>query len=190
MSKAMVGESGVLPRAAGVTKAVRGNAPTHPGREAVEQGLEAMLGRLWRFALTQCGDGSVADDLVQATCIRALERAHQFQPGTRLDSWLYTILASIWRNMARANVVRRGAGLVDIADARLEALGVDAEKRVQLGHVLSAIQSLPSKQRVVMLMVCVEGLSYAETARILQVPIGTVMSRLSGARHRLRPLRE
>ncbi|MEO0785964.1 MAG: RNA polymerase sigma factor [Pseudomonadota bacterium] len=162
--------------------AVALEAVVETGRQEVEQGLETMLARLWRFALTQCGDHAVADDLVQSTCIRALERADQFESGSRLDSWLYSILISIWRNTTRANAVRRGAGLVEIADAHLESTAAEGESKVQVAQVLKAIAALPEGQSSVMLLVCVEGMSYAEAAQSLQIPIGTVMSRLSTAR--------
>ncbi|MEL6245003.1 MAG: RNA polymerase sigma factor [Pseudomonadota bacterium] len=155
------------------------------GRLEVEQGLEHMLDRLWRFALTQCRDRSLADDLVQSTCTRALERADQFQPGTRLDAWLFSILASIWRNMTRSMAVRRGQGLVEAADAQLESPEADDETRLHLRQVLEHISELPEGQRSVILLVCVEDLTYAETATTLQIPIGTVMSRLSTARKSL-----
>jgi len=155
------------------------------GRQQVEAGLEDMLERLWRFALTQSGDRAIAEDLVQATCTRALERADQFAPGTHLDRWLFSILASIWRNMARSMAVRRGEGLVEIADAHLEAPLADEETRLHLRQVLSEIAALPEGQRSVVLLVCVEGLSYAEAAATLDVPIGTVMSRLATARKTL-----
>ena len=159
------------------------------GRREVEQGLETMLVRLWRFAMTQCGDRALADDLVQSTCRRALERADQFEPGSRLDSWLYAILMSIWRNTTRSMSVRRGAGLVEIADAHLEAPDADGESRVHLAQVLKAISELPEGQRLVMLLVCVEGMSYSEAAQTLQIPIGTVMSRLSTARKAIHALK-
>lgn len=155
------------------------------GRAEVEAGLESMLTRLWRFALTQCGDQSIADDLVQATCQRALEKADQFRAGTRLDSWLYAILVSIWRNMARSIKVRQGQGLVEIADTQLESADADEETKLHLAQVLAEIAKLPDGQSSVMLLVCVEGMTYAEASVALRVPIGTIMSRLHAARRNL-----
>ncbi|MEL7197806.1 MAG: RNA polymerase sigma factor [Pseudomonadota bacterium] len=155
-------------------------------REEVEAGLEGLLTRMWRFAMTRCGDQATADDLVQATCTRALERADQFTCGTRLDSWLFTILNSIWLNTVRSQGVRRGNGLVDVADAYLESADADEDTRVQLADTLRHIADLPSSQRSALLLVCVDGLSYREAAQALDVPVGTVMSRLAAARGSLR----
>ncbi|MEO0975624.1 MAG: RNA polymerase sigma factor [Pseudomonadota bacterium] len=165
------------------------DAPAGDGRLEVEKGLGMMLDRLWRFALTQCGDRSLADDLVQSTCTRALERADQFQPGSRLDAWLFSILVSIWRNMARSITVRRGQGLVDAVDAQLEAPSADNETRLHLRQVMLQIAKLPEGQRSVILLVCVEGFTYAETAAALDIPVGTVMSRLCTARKYLHALK-
>ena len=72
------------------------------GRKEVIEGLTPNLARLWRYGLVLSGARDVADDLVQATCVRALERAHQFQSGTRLDRWLFSIIRSIWLNELRS----------------------------------------------------------------------------------------
>jgi len=127
----------------------------------------------------------VADDLVQATCVRALERARQYEPGTRMDRWLLSILHSIWLNEVRAQRVRQGQGQVD-AD---QALAFDGESVAQT-HVLAAqvirrVDALPEAQRETVFLAYVEGLSYREVADVLQVPIGTVMSRLAAARAKL-----
>src|SRR5213596_603951 len=86
--------------------------------DAVMEGLASHLNRLWRYGLVLSGNRDTAEDLVQATCVRALERAHQFEAGTRLDRWLISILHSIWLNEVRSRKVRQGQGLVD-ADAVL-----------------------------------------------------------------------
>ena len=90
---------------------------TTDGHEAVMSGLAAHLARLWRYGLILAGSRDAADDLVQATCLRAIERSHQFTPGTRLDRWLFSILHSIWLNEIRAARYRRGEGLVDAETA-------------------------------------------------------------------------
>jgi RNA polymerase sigma-70 factor (ECF subfamily) len=127
----------------------------------------------------------VAEDLVQATCVRALERAAQFVPGTRLDHWLLSILHSIWLNEVRARRVRQGQGFVDAGSA----LSFDGEQAVHT-HVLAAqvmkrVDALPEAQRVTVFLAYVEGLAYREVAELLGVPIGTVMSRLAAARLKL-----
>src|SRR5262245_49765963 len=82
-------------------------------RKEVEKGLPPLLKRLWRYGLVLSGDADTAHDLVQATCLRALERCEQFQPGTQLSRWAYTILSSIWKNEIRSRRVRMGQGFVD-----------------------------------------------------------------------------
>src|SRR5271169_4659605 len=86
-------------------------------RDEVRSGLEAHLARLWRYGLALSRSRDAAEDLVQATCLRALERADQYEPGTRLDRWLFAILRSIWLNDARARRIRQGGGFVDAEDA-------------------------------------------------------------------------
>src|ERR1700730_17958397 len=93
-------------------------------RKEVSAGLAPNLARLWRYGLVLSGARDVADDLVQTTCVRALERADQFQPGTRLDRWLFSILRSIWLNELRSRRVREGGGFVDAS----AALGADARQ--------------------------------------------------------------
>ncbi|GAB4231575.1 MAG: hypothetical protein Kow0032_13900 [Methyloligellaceae bacterium] len=153
--------------------------------EIVSSGLTSCLPRLWRYALVLSGDHGSAEDLVQATCVRALERATQFMPGSHLDRWLFSILSSIWKNELRARSVRRGAGLVDAETS----LVVDGEQGAQTNilarQVLKEVQSLPEAQREAVLLVYVEGLKYREAAAVLGVPVGTIMSRLAAARERL-----
>ncbi|HVY19936.1 MAG TPA: RNA polymerase sigma factor [Bauldia sp.] len=153
--------------------------------DAVMSGLAAELARLWRYGLVLSGNRDTAEDLVQATCVRALERSDQFQPGTRLDRWLIAILRSIWLNEVRSRKVRQGQGLVD-ADAVLVFDGVrETETNIFAAQVLREVQSLPEMQREAVYLVYVEGLTYREAADTLAVPIGTIMSRLAAARARL-----
>ncbi len=157
--------------------------------DPVITGLRAELARLWRYGLVLSGNRDTAEDLVQATCVRALERAHQFQIGTRLDRWLISILHSIWLNEIRARKVREGRGLVD-ADAVLVFDGLkDTETNILAGQVLREVQDLPEVQRETVYLVYVEGLTYREAADTLAVPIGTVMSRLAAARAKLAGLK-
>lgn len=151
-------------------------------RDAVRNGLPILLARLWRYGLVLSGDRDMADELVQATCLRALERAHQFTPGSDLGRWTFKILGSIWRNELRARRVRAGEGAVE-AEFVLATDGVrDAETNIFVRQVLSEIGRLPDVQRVAVLLVYGEGFSYREASDVLDVPIGTVMSRLATAR--------
>ncbi len=158
-------------------------------RREVRAGLEPCLARLWRYALILSRANDAADDLVQATCVRAIERADQFDPGTRLDRWLFSILRSIWLNEIRARKIREGGGFVDAE----EALSIDGaramESNILAGQVLTAISRLPEAQRETVLLVYAEGYSYAEAAGALGIPIGTVMSRLATARSALANLK-
>lgn len=150
--------------------------------------LVAMLPRLRRFALALSGDPDRADDLVQTACTRALASAAQWQAGTRMDSWMYRIVQNLWIDQRR-NVAAAG---VASADEDVDALpeAVDFEQavhaQISLAQVLQAMQSLPDAQRSLLALVSIEGLSYREAAEVLQLPIGTVMSRLCRARTALK----
>ena len=158
-------------------------------RREVRAGLEPCLARLWRYALVLTRANDAADDLVQATCLRALERADQFAPGTRLDRWLFAILRSIWLNEIRARRIRQGGGFVDAEDALTSDGAHDIETNILTTEVLKAVGRLPEAQREAVLLVYAEGYTYAEAASALSVPIGTVMSRLAAARATLAKLR-
>jgi RNA polymerase sigma-70 factor (ECF subfamily) len=162
---------------------------TANSRQEVKAGLAPHLARLWRYGLILSGARDVADDLVQATCVRAIERADQFQVGTRLDRWLFSILRSIWLNELRSRRVREGGGFVDASEALIVDGGRDIETNIFAGQVLREVGGLPEAQREAVLLVYVEGLSYREAAEILATPIGTIMSRLAAARLALGKLR-
>jgi RNA polymerase sigma-70 factor, ECF subfamily len=144
--------------------------------------LIAVLPRLRRFARGLAGSMVEADDLVQAACERALARRHQFQEGTRFDSWMFRIVQTIWIDQMRARGVRK-----EEAELPEERLGSDeavrrVEARLTLDEVRRAVDRLPPDQRAALLLVTVEGLSYREAAEVVQVPVGTIMSRLARAR--------
>src|SRR5271169_5371185 len=140
-------------------------------RDEVRSGLEAHLARLWRYGLALSRSRDAAEDLVQATCLRALDRADQYQPNTRLDRWLFAILRSIWLNDARARRIRIGQGQVD-AEAALVVDGEhEIETNISAAQVLQALGRLPDAQREAVLLVYVEGYSYREAADLFGVPI-------------------
>lgn len=147
--------------------------------EAIRQQIAQYLPRLWRYGLVLSHRRDVADDLVQATCVRALERASQFITGSRLDRWLFSILHSIWINEVRAQLIRRGQGFVDVDE--LTGTG-SSEEALWSNDVMKRVSRLPEAQRDTVFLVYVEELSYREAAEVLNVPIGTVMSRLATAR--------
>jgi RNA polymerase sigma-70 factor (ECF subfamily) len=145
--------------------------------------LIAVLPRLRRFARGLTGSAVEADDLVQAACERALSRQHQFQEGTRFDSWMFRIVQTIWIDQIRSRDVRKEDG----GELEEERLGSDepvrrVEARLALDEVRQAMKLLPAEQRTALLLVTVEGLSYKEAAEVANVPVGTIMSRLARAR--------
>ena len=158
-------------------------------RREVRGGLEPSLARLWRYALVLSRARDAADDLVQATCLRAIERADQFVPGTRIDRWLFAILRSIWLNEIRSQRIREGGGFVDAEDALTIDGAREIEMNITASAVLRAIDRLPEAQRETILLVYGEGYSYAEAAAALSVPIGTIMSRLAAGRAALAKLK-
>jgi len=158
-------------------------------RREVRLGLEPCLARLWRYAVVLSSSRDAAGDLVQATCLRAMERADQFAPGTRLDRWLFAILRSIWLNEVRARRVREGGGFVEAEQALTFDGAHDIEVNIMTAEVLNALGRLHEAQRETVLMVYAEGCTYAEAAEALGVPIGTVMSRIATVRAALAKLK-
>src|SRR5258706_14165601 len=167
------------------------------GKETIKRGFPSMTGaelssmfpemlpRLWAFALRISGNQHDAEDLVQRACLRALERAHQLQPDTTPLSWMFSIVHSTWINELRARSVRNRLGMDwddDLLETVADPSACTPEQNVLNGQILSAVQRLPEAQRVVMLLVAIEGLSYKEAAEVLDLPIGTIMSRLARAR--------
>jgi RNA polymerase sigma-70 factor (ECF subfamily) len=152
--------------------------------------LPALLPRLWRYGLVLSRDHATAEDLVQATCVRALERSSQFAVGTRLDRWLFSILRSIWINQLRAQKIRAGHGLIDAEEALVIEGAEQIETNIFASQVFRQVQMLPEAQRETLFLVYVEGLTYQEAASVLNVPPGTIMSRLAAARLKLRNLQE
>ncbi len=148
--------------------------------------MVAQLPRLRRFALSLTGAIDDADDLVQMALEKALKRISTYTPGTRMDSWMIKIAQNIWIDEKRA-AVRRGdrVDVDEIVDFEGEDGRNTVERRAQMAEVIAAIADLPEAQRLVVAHVLVDGQSYAEAARHLDIPIGTLMSRLSRARRTL-----
>lgn len=151
--------------------------------------IVAMLPRLRRFARALTGQMADADDIVQIAVERALMRMDQFEAGTKLDSWLFSIVRNAWIDEARART-RRGRVF---APAELgEQVGNDGESemhaKLETDDVWTAMRKLPEEQREAVALVCVEGLAYREAADALGVPIGTLTSRLARGREALQAL--
>jgi RNA polymerase sigma-70 factor (ECF subfamily) len=135
--------------------------------------------RLRRLALVLTGDLDQADDLVQETCMRALARVARWQTGT---AGFYGIAQNIWRDRMRAHKVRgEGVGL----EAAEAISGGDGRNVVESWVDLAAMAELPEDQRVLVALVCIDGLSYKEAAEITGTPIDTVKSHLARARREL-----
>jgi RNA polymerase sigma-70 factor (ECF subfamily) len=157
-----------------------------PPAQAVRDQLVALLPRLRRFARALARDVHDADDLVQAAVEGALLHLDQFRPGTRLESWMFGIIRNAWIDEARARRRRDrvlapeelGGAVADHAsDAPLQRLSIEA-----------ALERLPEEQRLAVALVLIEGLAYKEAAEVLEVPIGTVTSRLARGREALEAL--
>jgi RNA polymerase sigma-70 factor, ECF subfamily len=149
--------------------------------------LPVLLPKLWRFALRLARNREDAQDLVQRTCVRALERQHQWRREVSPLAWLYTILHSIWLNESRSRRLHPVQSLDDDMQDEEELQfknqgAANPQDLLYCRQVVLAVEALPEAQRSVMLLVVVEGLSYREAADVLEVPVGTVMSRLSRAR--------
>lgn len=148
--------------------------------------LVACLPRLHRFGLTLTRNRSDADDLVQTVCEKAIQNADSWQVGTRLDSWLFTMMRNTWISELRKRSVRVGAGQEDAGESDALNTPVTPEDEAYGKQLLGLIHGLPEGLSSVLLLVSVEGYSYQDAADILDIPIGTVMSRMSNARKRLR----
>jgi len=151
--------------------------------QAMREEMVALLPRLRRFAYGLTGNIADGDDLLQSACLRALDRAEQWRPGTRLDSWLYRILQNLWIDQMRSGR-RREIAIDEEAMAAIPGgdQAREMEAKLELAAARREIAKLPAEQRAVLLLVSVEGASYKDAAEILEIPIGTVMSRLSRAR--------
>jgi RNA polymerase sigma-70 factor, ECF subfamily len=144
--------------------------------------LVQLLPRLRRFAISLCGNQADADDLVQMACERAILKSSQWMPGTRLDSWVYTLTRNLWISELRSRKVRTGSGQVDAGETDELSSEVGAAEILQGNQVAAMIRSLPEGLAATLLLVSIEGYSYQEAADVLDIPIGTVMSRMSKAR--------
>jgi RNA polymerase sigma-70 factor (ECF subfamily) len=150
---------------------------------AFREQLVALLPRLRRVARGFARVPADADDLVQLSLERALQRWLQWQPGTRLDSWLFGIMRNAWIDELRS---RRRRGEVFLAEeAGVEVAVGGGAQQLEALAIEAALHELPEDQRLAVLLVLVEGLSYKEAAEALGVPIGTVTSRLARGRDAL-----
>ena len=141
--------------------------------------------RLRRYARALTGDASAADDLVQDALERALVKQALWREGSDLRAWLFTVMHNVFVNQVRSAAASRTVPLEASAEELIQAQAGD---RLEIRDLDVALQALPEEQRAVVLLVGLEQMTYEETARVLEVPVGTVMSRLSRGRERLRRL--
>ena len=152
--------------------------------------IEPVIPALRRYARTFVRDAAAADDLVQDTLERAISRWHQRRSDGETRAWLFTILHNLAVNHLR-RAARRGREVpLDDAGESDVAVPSTQEDALRRDDILGAVGQLPDDQRSVLLLVSLEDVSYAEAARVLDIPIGTVMSRLARARARLLKLLE
>jgi len=153
----------------------------------LKRSLLALQPQLRRFAYGLCGTLDDADDLVQSAYERALQRLDQWREGSRLDSWMFRIVQSIHFNNLRAEKVRSKhlRSIDTTVQTQLDTASV-AAAQIALDRVRDGVWSLPEEQRASLLLVLVEGLAYREAAAVLDIPVGTLTSRLARARVALR----
>lgn len=147
--------------------------------KSFEAELAGLLPRLRRFAHALSRDSSEADDLAQMTLERALRSRGQWQTGTRLDSWTYRIMRNLWIDTVRSRGRRQR---FEAPPEEAASVGEDPreaiESSIELQRAMAAMERLPDEQREVVALILVEGFGYRETAEMLDLPIGTVSSRL------------
>lgn len=151
--------------------------------DAFETGLIEALPALRRYALSLCRKPDIADDLVQTTVERAIAARASYDPAMRLQPLLFRILRNAWIDMARRTGTRGvEIDVFDMPEAAVHDGARATEAAVMLRQTEAALATLPVEQREVIVLVCVEGLAYAEAAEVLGIPKGTVMSRLARGR--------
>jgi RNA polymerase sigma-70 factor (ECF subfamily) len=149
--------------------------------------IEAQIPRLRRYARALTGDTARADDLVQDTLERAWSRRHLWRAGTDLRAWLFTVMHNVFLNQQRG--ARPAADFVELDDSLpLPARPDGVDGPLELRDVERALAQLAPEYREVLLLVALEEMRYEDVAKVLGIPLGTVMSRLSRARERLRAL--
>ena len=148
--------------------------------------VEAAIPALRRYASALLRNRQEVDDLVQDCLVRALDRLHSRRPDADLRAWLFTIMHNLFISRLRHAKVRGRSEPVDAIDEAGLGQWPTQEGHLRGKELIRAVSELPDEQRAVLLLVAVEDFSYADAARVTGVPVGTVMSRLSRAREKLR----
>jgi RNA polymerase sigma-70 factor, ECF subfamily len=161
--------------------------PGGNGVSDTERKIAEQIPRLRRYARALLGDPVRSDDLVQEALLRGLSRSHLWQPGTDIRAWMFTILHNIHVNNQRQRYAR--AEYQELVDDQPElATPATQEQSLAIRDLARALQLLPEAQRQVVLLVGLEGMNYKGVAAVLEIPVGTVMSRLHRGRESLRRL--
>ena len=147
------------------------------------ENLEAMRPRLYKVAYSWCHVADIADDLVQDTIIKAMRNSKSLRDMNKMHSWLFSIMANCWRDYLRAQKPTDDIEECTFTDDSTPELAQERQNITDI--VQKAVTSLPQGQRQVLSLVDLEGFSYAEVAEIMDIPAGTVMSRLNRARKAL-----
>jgi RNA polymerase sigma-70 factor (ECF subfamily) len=147
--------------------------------------LEAQIPRLRRYARSLTRDSVRADDLVQDCLCRAVRKSHLFQPGTDLRAWLFTLMHNQHVNDVRS-AIREGVAIPVEDAAPFLPVAATQGASLELRDLDRGMAQLPDEQRQVLLLIGLEGFAYEDAAEILDIPVGTVRSRLSRAREALR----
>ncbi|RKF23010.1 sigma-70 family RNA polymerase sigma factor [Altericroceibacterium spongiae] len=151
----------------------------------LSQDIQSDLVALRRYARSLTRDDQVADDVVQEALVRAIEKQSSFRIGSSVRSWMFGIIHNVYISMQRT---RKAEDRRDerFAQTLTEQAEPEQEQAAILGQIARSFAALPDRQREVLHLVAVEGLSYREASEALDIPIGTVMSRLNRARTALR----
>ena len=152
--------------------------------------IEACIPALRRYAGALLRNREDADDLVHDCLVRALDKLHTRREEADVRAWLFAIMHNLFISQLRRAKTRPGGESLDESHEASMSMAPDQETSLHVRDVIDGLSRLPVEQRTVILLVTVEDLSYAETAQVLGVPIGTVMSRLARGRERLRQLLE
>jgi RNA polymerase sigma-70 factor (ECF subfamily) len=155
--------------------------------ERLHAEIESCTPSLRRYAWTLLRNGQDVDDLVHDTLVRGLDRLHMHDSATPVRPWLFTIMHNLFvSDLRRARARGERIPLETLVEEETGISAATQEHTLHWQELLRGLDTLPQEQRAVLLLVSVEDLSYAETAQVLGIPIGTVMSRLSRGRERLR----
>jgi RNA polymerase sigma-70 factor (ECF subfamily) len=157
----------------------------------LRRSIAALLPRLRRFGIALAGSQEQGDDIVQAAIERVLTKANQWQAGTSLESWTFKIMQNIWRDELRRRRTDERKQVLNSAgnDETVDGPNV-AETMLMLTKTRECFARLPDEQRLALALVVLDGRSYKEAADQLEIPIGTLMSRLSRGRDALRRMIE